>query len=126
MTNGTSGDERHRRVRAGLAFNCEGSSDTLWAITQFQIRKRFTASELFSGFLAPDKLYLLTVPARLVPTIVVVAASKSSSTLDSWLKLVCSSTLPDNSFPSRNLTENFASLAFSLNHGLYAGGEFSE
>ena len=84
--------------------------------------------ELFSGFLGPDKLYLLTVPARLVPTFVVAAASKSSSTLDSWLKLVCSSTLPDNSFPSRNLTltENFASLTFSLNHGLYAGGEFSE
>src|SRR4029077_13458037 len=41
--NGTSGDERHRRVRAGLAFSCEGSSDALWAITQFQIRKRSTA-----------------------------------------------------------------------------------
>jgi hypothetical protein len=27
-----------------------------WQITQFQIRKRFTASELLSGFLAPDKL----------------------------------------------------------------------
>ena len=61
MTNGTSGDERHGRVRAGLAFSCEGSSDALWAITQFQIRKRFTASELFSGFLAPDKLQDTTV-----------------------------------------------------------------
>ena len=73
------------RVRTGLAFSCEGSSNALWAMTQFQIRKRFTASELFFGFLAPDKLYLLTVPARLVPTFVVVAASKSSSTLDWWL-----------------------------------------
>src|SRR6266436_5737149 len=61
MTNGTSGDERRRRVRAGLAFSCEGSSDALWAITQFQIRKRFTASELFFGFLAPDKLQDTTV-----------------------------------------------------------------
>ena len=30
-------------------------------ITQFQIRKRFTASELFSGFLGPDKLQDTTV-----------------------------------------------------------------
>ena len=64
MTNGTSGDERHRKVRAGLAFSCEGSSDALWAITRFQIRKRFTASELFSGFLAPDKLQDTTAIQR--------------------------------------------------------------
>ncbi len=31
------------------------------AMTQFQIRKRFTASELFFGFLAPDKLQDTTV-----------------------------------------------------------------
>src|SRR6478752_3325221 len=69
MTNGTSGDERHRRVPAGLAFSCEGSSDALWANNQFQIRKRFTASELFSRLklarlpphsLLPSQLYLLS------------------------------------------------------------------
>jgi hypothetical protein len=81
------GSERDWRLAARVAVTRCGQ------ITQFQIRKRFRASELFSRFLAPDKLYLLTVPARLVPTFVVVAASKSSSTLDSWLKLVCSSTL---------------------------------
>ena len=60
--NGASGDERHRTVRVGLAFSCEGSSDALWAKTQFQIRKRLTAaSELFFGFLAPDKLQDTTV-----------------------------------------------------------------
>jgi hypothetical protein len=39
MTNGTSGDERHRKVPAALAFSCEGSTEALWAITQFKSGK---------------------------------------------------------------------------------------
>jgi hypothetical protein len=31
MTNGTTGDERYRKVLAGLAFRCESSGDALWA-----------------------------------------------------------------------------------------------
>jgi len=45
----------------GLAFSCEGSSDALWANDPVSNRKRFTASELFSRFLAPDKLQDTTV-----------------------------------------------------------------
>ena len=45
----------------GLAFSCEGGSDALWANDPVSNRKRFTASELFSGFLGPDRLQDTTV-----------------------------------------------------------------
>ena len=48
----------------GLAFSCEGSSDALWANDPVSNRKRFTASELFSRFLAPDKLQDTTAIQR--------------------------------------------------------------
>jgi hypothetical protein len=56
MTNGTSGDERHRRSEPDWRLAARVAVTHCGQITQFQIRKRFTASELFSGFLAPDKL----------------------------------------------------------------------
>src|SRR2546422_10367227 len=49
---------------AGLAFRCEGNSDALCAITQFQIRKRFPASELFLDSWLQDKLQGTTAVQR--------------------------------------------------------------
>src|SRR4029077_2150352 len=65
MTNGTSGDERHRRVRAGLTFSCKGSSDALWAITQFQNQEKiYSFLSCSLGSLARDKLQDATAIQR--------------------------------------------------------------